>query len=272
MKINFRHSARKHIANAKDFAAMDDDKGLNAACLELRMAIEALTYENLQVYIAEVGSSAMEKWQPRRVIEELLLVDPKADKTSQLAVGVEKELGKPAEEMQFLGTDHRFSIKWANKAHNALGSYLHEPTIAQHKGQKLPNAVKMRQKIEEILSELEPVLNSSVWGANFGVFVSFDCECSFTIKRKEEYLEAGKELICGSCGRIFDYEHIDGNWVTYPATVSFDCPPKDCDKRHTIGMHEAKPEFRMRCDGCGTDLMIVSQLGVVTSPTSTDAS
>ena len=44
MKINFRHNARKYIKAAKEFASMEDGKGLRAACLELRMAIEALTY------------------------------------------------------------------------------------------------------------------------------------------------------------------------------------------------------------------------------------
>ncbi|MEE9387036.1 MAG: hypothetical protein V3U96_00365 [Paracoccaceae bacterium] len=262
MKINFRNSARNHVTAAKEFSAMDEGRGLRAACLELRMAIEALAYDLLQTYNAEVGESAMDKWQPRKVIDELLYVDPHADKTSHIAVGVEEEYGKPAKEMRSLGTDHRFTVKWANKAHNSLGSYLHEPTIAQHRDGKVGQDHKIKTKIDEILAELEPIFASPIRGSNFGIFVTFDCACGFKIKRKQEFFNNEKELSCANCGRFFEYEKTGENWHIQPSTMSFDCPGQDCDERHTIERHEAKPRFETECVKCGETLIVGSQLTV----------
>ena len=62
--------------------------------------------------------------------------DPLADQTAHIAVGIEEEYGMPSKDMQPFGVDHRFTVEWPNKTHNALGSYLHEPTISQHKSGK----------------------------------------------------------------------------------------------------------------------------------------
>lgn len=272
MKINFRHSARKHIAASKEFALMEGGKGLRAACLELRMAIEALTYENLQTYVAEVGGSAMEKWQPRKVIDELLYIDPHADQTAHLAFGIEEEYGKPSKDMQPLGTDHRFTVKWANKAHNALGSYLHEPTISQHKAGKATQDEKMKARIEEVLAELEPFLTSPIWGANFGIFVHFDCECGFEIKRKQRFFEDGKELSCANCGRLYDYQAEGEKWHIQMATMSVNCLGEGCKERHTIGRHDAKPGYEMTCQQCGSKLVVGSQLTMALKTTRSSSS
>lgn len=260
MKINFRHSARKHVEAAKEFVSLEGSKGLRAACLELRMAIEALSYELLQTYNAEVADSAMEKWQPRKVIDELLYVDPNADQTSHISFGKEEEYGKPSKEMKYLGTDHRFSAKWANKAHNSLGSYLHEPTIAQHKAGKSNQDNKIEVKIKEILAELEPILNSPLGNVNFGAFISYDCECGFMIKRKQQFLDESKDLSCANCGRLYDYEKYGEIWKIDLSTMSFVCPSADCVERHTIGRHETQPGFEMTCTKCGSEIVIASQL------------
>ncbi len=262
MKINYRQSARKHKENAEEFASMADGKGLRAACLELRMAIEALTYENLQTYTSEVGGSAMEKWQPRKVIDELLYIDPHADQTAHISIGREEEYGEPSKNMQILGTDHKFTVRWANKAHNALGSYLHEPTISQHKAGKSAQDEKMKVKVNEILAELEPLFASKLWGANFGQFVSFDCECGFKIKRKQQFFEDGKELSCANCGRLYEYEPAGDRWHVELATMSFPCLGENCSERQTIARHDAKPGFEKVCQKCGSKHVVQSQLAV----------
>jgi hypothetical protein len=271
VNINFKHNARKHVEIAKKLYDLEGSMGLRATCLELRMAIEALSYELLQTYNAEVANSAMEKWQPKKVIDELLYIDPSADQTSHISFGKEEEYGKPPKEMKFLGTDYRFSAKWANKAHNSLGSYLHEPTIAQHKAGKLDQEDKIKAKIEEILTELEPILNSPLGNVNFGVFISFDCECGFKINRKQEFYEASKKLSCANCGRHFDYKKSGEKWVTYVSTMFFDCPGNDCDMHHTLECRDAQPDFEMTCSKCGSELVIASKLVVDVKPQEPEA-
>ncbi|MCK1290317.1 hypothetical protein [Bradyrhizobium sp. 30] len=100
-------------------------------CLELRLAIECLAYQQLDAYLSEVPDHAMRKSTPREVITQMLEVDPKADRTSTIAIGREKEPGQLSDDMRMLGEDRRFTLKWANRSHNALGNFLHVPTLHQ---------------------------------------------------------------------------------------------------------------------------------------------
>lgn len=117
---NSRHSAREHIGAAKVLLLVSGESSARYACLNLRMAIEALTYQTLQAYLAEVPNSAMTAWTPKKVIDELLAVDPMADKTSRISFGKQDALGEPSKSMKYLGEDRRFTVKWANKAQNGF--------------------------------------------------------------------------------------------------------------------------------------------------------
>jgi len=51
--------------------------GLVYAALHLRMAIESLTYERTQAYREFLPPENIAAWQPRRVLEALLEIDPR---------------------------------------------------------------------------------------------------------------------------------------------------------------------------------------------------
>ncbi|MEM8850951.1 MAG: hypothetical protein AAGE03_13075, partial [Pseudomonadota bacterium] len=143
----------------------------------------------------------------------------------------------------------------------------HEPTLSQHRNGKADQEEKIKAKIDEILAELEPFFSSPIWGSNFGVFTSFDCECGFNIKRKIQFFEAKKELCCGNCGRFYDYRPDGDKWHIQLATMSFDCLGEGCDEKHTIGKHDAKPGFETTCQRCGSKMVVENYLAV-TSKTS----
>jgi hypothetical protein len=134
-KIDFRGQGRGHL-DAAHRLLTGDSSSLRYACLELRMCIEALAYDRLQAYLTEVPNSVMKKWTPRHILDELLAIDPHADRSSTVYVGAVEQFGVPAEEMKLLGEDKMFSVKWANSAHNALGNFLHVPTLAQIEARK----------------------------------------------------------------------------------------------------------------------------------------
>lgn len=103
MNVSFRNEARRALERAKaELETMRQDR-LKYAALELRMAMEALTYDRANAYKAEIPPSEYEAWQPRKVMLLLLDIDPDADKNSAISVGAEKEPGKPAKDMNFLG-------------------------------------------------------------------------------------------------------------------------------------------------------------------------
>ncbi len=109
--LPYRPRAREHLARAREDLARGDPYSTLAACLFLRMAIEALAYDLLEAYRAEVDFAAMRKWQPGKVIEELLEIDAGADRGVSLAL-------HDADGTEILsGEERRLKADWIAEAH-----------------------------------------------------------------------------------------------------------------------------------------------------------
>lgn len=184
---NMRHAARECVSRARDLIARGDELSARYACLELRFAIEYITYDQLESYMKEVPNDALKKWTPKQVISELLEVDPHADKSKTVAVGLDHTYGviPSPDEMQLLGEDRRFSLDWANKNHNALGNFLHAPTMHQIELGVIPTVASIIQKTTQVADECEKILSSPVFKVNFGRFFEVKCiDCGTHIKRR----------------------------------------------------------------------------------------
>jgi hypothetical protein len=126
------------------------DDELRYACLELRLAIEALAYDTLQSYSEDVDDAvdlAHREWQPSKVLKALCGCDPIAGLALRIEV---REVGSDgnaeAGPPMFTGVDDRFDAEWAEKAHRSMGSFLHQRTISQiRRGQQLDRIVLLRE-------------------------------------------------------------------------------------------------------------------------------
>jgi hypothetical protein len=112
------------LACAEDELASADDERLKYAALELRMAMESLTYDRALAYKEGFPPAEYQSWQPRKVMALLLEIDLNADKDSSLAFGIEPALGVTPDEMpsvfnrepcwqSHLGSG---SVPWSSKA------------------------------------------------------------------------------------------------------------------------------------------------------------
>jgi hypothetical protein len=95
MQFDYRSKARAHVQTARELLNSNDAREAEYACLELRMAIEALTYDVFRQYSFEVPSEAMDKWTPKKVLEELLHIYPDVDKTTSIRIGFPDSPGIP---------------------------------------------------------------------------------------------------------------------------------------------------------------------------------
>lgn len=180
-----RSRARNALASAKSELASDEDQRLKYAALELRMAIESVTYDRATAYKSEFPPHEYETWQPKKVMLVLLEIDSSADTDSSLSFGIEPSPGQTPEVMKYLGAEVVFNLQTIKKHYDALGSYLHAPSLKQINSGKHPDYRKMRTRCEEIASVLERVLSSPVFNSTFGMFSSFDCcECNVRIRRR----------------------------------------------------------------------------------------
>ena len=258
-----KDNARKSLVRAKAFIDEGTEDSARHACLELRFAIEYIVYQHFQAYLDEVPDDAMRKWTPRQVIEQMLEVDPHADRTSIISIGEQKEAGFRPEVMKVLGENVRFSMKWANSNHNALGSFLHASTLYQVSSEQVPSAEKMLKKAREISEVVEKAVTTHVTNFNFGVFYDIACQCGRMIKRRKGSFTKEAGIKCPGCGAIYDIT--DESPGSGPGTITYEMrrAEYDCNSCKTvrgIGAHLFQVGQIIRCD-CGSHVRVC--LGVI---------
>jgi hypothetical protein len=82
-------------------------------------------------YLSEVPLRAVETWQPDKVLKELLAIDPKSASSYTLSMQRSASETEAAGSWMQLGEDRRLPVDYLRKTYQALGSFLHVPTIRQ---------------------------------------------------------------------------------------------------------------------------------------------
>jgi hypothetical protein len=246
-----RDEARHCLDRANQLLDKQEPSATRYACLELREAIEYLAYQQLEAYLDEVPDDAMRKWTPREVISQMLEVDPNADKTATIAVGVEEVIGEPSKDMKMLGEDRRFTLKWANRSHSALGNFLHAPTLHQIETDTVPDHAKAYGKAREVAGVIEHTLDTPIFNVNFGNFYEIDCVCGRTIKRREGSFTAAAGIVCPNieCRAIWDVVSEAGTSVSFKRRrQEYTCP--GCSQKNYVDSQRLKPGLIIKCE-CG---------------------
>ena len=86
---DYRGEARTLLELARRELDSGDDIRLRYAALNLRLAMEAITYDRAYAYRAEIPPQEYETWQPKKVLQLLLEIDPNVDKDSTIRFGLE---------------------------------------------------------------------------------------------------------------------------------------------------------------------------------------
>jgi hypothetical protein len=252
--MQFRHEARQALARAKALLAQGDDAVLRHAALELRLTLEAIVYDRLYDYRRDVPPSVYETWQPRRVLKLLLEIDARAATPQTVKVTRTQASG---------GDDSRATVFFEQpigqatlkENYDALGSYLHFPTLKQLSEKGGPDFEKLRRRCEALVLELDPVVTPAKTSFIMGSFSHCPCFRCGADMRKRLPEEAGQcPVICVACGA----DHVvvfekggEGQWTTnaFPAP----CAHQDCDGLHRIFPDEIRQDFQWTCETCGRD-------------------
>lgn len=260
MNFTFRQRARDALQRAKTEMASGCNERIIYAALELRMAIECVTYERAKTYEKELPPRDYDVWQPGRLMKELLELDPLADASGTVSFGLEDEPGVPAKEMKTLGSEKVFNMKDIEDSYNALGSFLHQPTMRQLNSGKERNWQKMRERCDELVPKLEAVLASSVFNVNFGIFTTFKCmndDCGKDIRKRLPSTQSEVPAVCFECGA----EHVisvapEGEHKVRPVVKDVLCANAEC--RHSIKLfrNQLRTGAHWTCPACGTKCML----------------
>lgn len=229
-----RSNARKALASAESELISGEDQRLKYAALELRMAIESVTYDRAMAYKSEFPPHEYETWQPKKIMLTLLEIDSGADSDNSLSFGVEPAPGERPEVMKHLGSEVVFNLRAIKNHYDALGSYLHSPSLKSINSGAIIDYRKMRMRCEEIASLMKKVLASSVFNSTFGVFSSFDCcECNVRIRRRMPIGVNNLEIDCFNCLASYTLTRTsEGQIRMTPHQHEIACANADC--RHII--------------------------------------
>jgi hypothetical protein len=255
---DFRHLAADSLARAKAEIGASDPHRLRYAALELRGAMEALTYDRALAFKNLIPPEEYKAWQPRKLMAVLLDIDPSIGTTSTVAVGVEEEYGKPAaqQNMKVLGTDVVFTLADLKAHYDAVGSYLHTPSLELVLSGKVPDLAKLWERCETIVGLIDKVLKSPVWNLTLGVTATLNhCmneKCGKPIHKRIPSGEEKSEVTCFECKAEYTIK-LKGDVISWnPKTINVGCSNPECSEKMALWPHEIKPGTHWRCRSCGT--------------------
>lgn len=174
-KINFRHIVKARLAQAKIELGSANDERLKYAALELRMAIEGITYDRAMAFKDEIPPSEFGTWQPKKLMQLLLDIDPDADQTVTVSFSEEITPDVPTKEWHTLGTDRVFNLNSIRAHYDALGSFVHLLSIKQIESAQTHGLQKLRRRCDVIVAEIEKVLASPIYNMRSKNVVSLNC-------------------------------------------------------------------------------------------------
>lgn len=255
---DFRNSARQSLKRAESELNSDDPMHFRYAALELRYAMEALTYDRARAYKNEIPPEEYGTWQPRKLMLLLAEINPHAVKSSTISARLEEEYGKPApaKNMKLLGTDHVLSISDIKEHYDAIGSYLHIPSLKQIENHGVHDYGKLKLRCEKIILLLQTVLSSPIWNATFGNFATLpqcmDESCKKPVRKR---IPIGTQFIDAECFECkAEYKIVIGteDKVTWePKQVEVHCSTPSCNRKFRLWPKELVPGTRWKCSVCG---------------------
>lgn len=250
--MKYRSFAKQAFERAKFELATEDPNRLKYAVLELRMALEGLVYQKATNYTEELCGKKLNTWQPAKLLEILLDIDPLADQTYTLRVKCENADSEKERGFTEIGTEKLINLKEIKSNYHKLGSFLHMPTIEQIEGNKGPTSEKIIKGCNKTLEVLEQVFSSTVYNSNLRVRATTDCiECGEKVVRRIPPI--GEKIIanCINCSASYDIVPLENEQVKwFPKTTKLTCANPSCDKEVELWQNDVKVGLYWFCPSC----------------------
>ncbi|MBU1387824.1 MAG: hypothetical protein KKE62_06405 [Proteobacteria bacterium] len=263
--MQYRNLAQQAFNRAKVELASKDPNRIKYCVLELRMAFEALIYQKATNYTEELSGKKLNTWQPAKLLDLLLEIDPYADQTSTLRFKVEGKDGQPDGEMKTLGTERPLKLKEIKKNYHKLGSFLHTPTIEQVVDNKESKPEKIEKSCRKIFEILEKVFSSTIWNNNFKVTATTNCiNCNNKIIRR---IPPNKEMVianCINCDASYELISVNEKQVQWnPIQRKIKCANPSCDAEFFFWDRELTLNSKWECKSCKGENHIVPGISYI---------
>lgn len=255
-------TAEDHIKRARALLASPDPGVVPYAALELRMAMEAITYDKLRAYAPRLPLTVLDTWQPPQAMKALLQFEPRAGSNIRVRFAEELDDKGALGPWVNLGEHRSFDSDWLRKAYNSLGSVLHIPTprqAAKHVTE-LNRREAARERVERFLPELDRVASSQLT-STMATLGEFTCHaCGEQVLFNEAGARQSGRAIClaEKCGaeHQLTFEGADGFTALLIATP-FEC--RNCEHPNPVQNRHLEIGFEFTCQKCGADHRMVTK-------------
>jgi hypothetical protein len=222
------------------------------------MAMESIVYSLADAYKGEMPPDNWKIWQPKKLLEIMLEIDPYCDHDSTIAIGLEEEPGQPSSTMRVIGTEVKLNLETLREHYNALGSYLHTPTIDQVEKGNCHDIGKLRSRCTLLMKKIEPVLQAAVFNCTMGEFTELNCgNCGSIVRKRVTHLTEGEQIRvrCFSCGLPYILKRIDHNFLWTEGTIKLECLYENCQAEIYLRSDQVKPNTLLTCPSCRQKLI-----------------
>lgn len=239
------------IERAKKLIEVGDKVSLRYAALELRMAMEFLTYEKLDGTGNHIPKYIVDAWQPPQAVKALLEFDQLGDKSFKIFAGIEEEYGKPAKDMKLVGEHKSLGLKWLRKHYNKVGKYLHGHRTTE----ELMPEKELKSYLQEVAAAVEEANSGNIRGAAFIQPFDVTCEkCGQPFVVAKSSLKNTKKFYCfnANCRAEYHGELTGENSAKFRLlATTFDCAA--CNAKISVENRHLKIGFKFKCGKCNTE-------------------
>ena len=256
--MDYRAQTRVLLKSARKILSNCSEENISYLALDLRMALECLIYERVDLYKGEISDKDLATWQPDKLLRTMLEIDPFADQSSIFSMRREGE-GMENQPFQYLGTENLLSLGDLKSNYHRLGSYLHTQTaeaIAENKGASFE---KKLDRCKKVTGVIEKVLESTISKSNFRTTVSLNCNsCDTKITRRippeEEFVIEAK---CSSCVATYEIKPSKKNTAVWTRQgQEIDCISDGCKGYKFLWKNELIDGTNWVCEECGREYRI----------------
>lgn len=258
-KVNFRHIAKARLAQAKIELESANDERLRYAALELRMAIESVTYDRAMAFKDEIPPSEFGTWQPKKLMQLLLDIDPDADQTVTISFSEEITPGVPTKEWHSLGTDKVFNLKSIKAHYDALGSFVHLLSIKQIEAGQVHDFKKLRTRCDAIVAQIDEVLASPIYNMRLRGLVTLNCmRCEQPVRKNFPHSAEAVQAKCLECGASYEIKKANepGKAEWFSNTVDFKCRGDGCTMVIPIWRDQIMAGAIFKCPMCSKQYIV----------------
>lgn len=249
---------RSCVARAQLLLNNPTSENLRYAALDLRLCIEALTYEKLRAFSEVIPESVLETWQPPQAVKALLEFEPTGDRSFTISIGPEEHPGIESKNMLYLGQHTALSLNWLRKHYHKLGSILHAPSLLSAPTIDIGS---MASYLNGVVADLTEPLRSTITGGSISQVFSFQCvKCQQPVIGNREAIKKTQKAVCFNpqCGA----EYVVSMAKDESAKAQLICTEFDCyECTSLIHIENRKLDIGtvFVCQACGKKHRIASR-------------